>query len=80
MCLAIPARIVELEGDNAIADAIGNRIQAKTSLVPDVKLGDIVLIHAGFAITVVDELEARKTWQLLEELDNFSETNNKVSG
>jgi hydrogenase expression/formation protein HypC len=80
MCLAVPARIIELKGDEAIADVIGNRIQAKTTLVPDVKLGDIVLIHAGFAITVLDEEEAKKTWQLLADLDNFSKTNKRVSG
>jgi hydrogenase expression/formation protein HypC len=78
MCLAVPARIVELKGDEAIADCIGNRIEAKTTLVPKVKLGDIVLIHAGFAITVLDE--AKKTWQLLADLDNFSKTDKRVSG
>jgi hydrogenase expression/formation protein HypC len=80
MCLAVPARIIELKGDQAVADAIGNHIQTKTSLVPEVKVGDIVLIHAGFAIAVLDEDEAKKTWQLLEELDNFSKTDNVVSG
>ena len=80
MCLAVPARIIELNGDEALADCIGNRIQAKTTLVPNAKLGDIVLIHAGFAITVLDEDEAKKTWLLLEELDNFSKTDKKVSG
>jgi hydrogenase expression/formation protein HypC len=80
MCLAVPARIIELKGDEAVADAIGNRIEAKTTLVPDVKLGDIVLIHAGFAITIVDEEEAKKTWQLLADLDNFSKTDKRVSG
>ncbi|MEN6384847.1 MAG: HypC/HybG/HupF family hydrogenase formation chaperone [Phycisphaerales bacterium] len=80
MCLAVPARIVELKNDDAIADAIGNRIQAKTTLVPEVKIGDIVLIHAGFAIAVLDEEEAKKTWALLDELDNFTKTDNVVSG
>jgi hydrogenase expression/formation protein HypC len=80
MCLAVPARIIELNGDDAVADAIGNHIQAKTTLVPGVKLGDIVLIHAGFAITIVDEEEAQKTWQLLADLDNFSKTDKRVSG
>jgi hydrogenase expression/formation protein HypC len=80
MCLAVPARIIELNGDDAVADAIGNHIQAKTTLVPGVKLGDIVLIHAGFAIAVVDEEEAQKTWQLLADLDNFSKTDKRVSG
>ena len=80
MCLAVPARIIELNGDDAVADAIGNHIQAKTTLVPGAKLGDIVLIHAGFAIAIIDEEEAQKTWQLLADLDNFSKTDKRVSG
>ena len=65
MCLAIPARIVELEGDRAVVDAMGNRWKAKTTLLPEARLGDLVLIHAGFAISLVDEEEAKKTWQLI---------------
>jgi len=80
MCLAIPARIVELEGDNAVVDAMGNQWKAKTTLLSEAKLGDLVLIHAGFAISLVDEEEAKKTWQLLAEISNFDETPNKVSG
>jgi hydrogenase expression/formation protein HypC len=80
MCLAVPAKIIELAGSNAVADCIGNRIQTNISLVQDVKLGDYVLVHAGFAITVLDEDEAKKTWKLLEDIDNFNKTNNKVSG
>jgi hydrogenase expression/formation protein HypC len=71
MCLAIPARIVELEGDKAVVDAMGNRWRAKTTLIPQAKLGDLVLIHAGFAIALVDEKEARQTWELLAQIDNF---------
>ncbi len=80
MCLAIPARIVELEGDNAVVDAMGNRFRAKTTLLTEAKLGDLVLIHAGFAISLVDEKEARETWQLLAEINEFMETDKKVSG
>ena len=80
MCLAIPARIVELEADNAVVDAMGNRWRAKTTLLPEAKLGDLVLIHAGFAISLVDEEEAKETWQLIEEIINFNQTQNKVSG
>ncbi len=80
MCLAIPARIVELKADNAVVDAMGNRWKAKTTLLPEAKLGDLVLIHAGFAISLVDEEEARKTWELFAEIDNFEKTQNKVSG
>lgn len=80
MCLAIPARIVELEGDRAVVDAMGNRWKAKTTLLPDAKLGDLILIHAGFAISLVDEEEAKKTWQLIAEISEFDDTPNKISG
>jgi hydrogenase expression/formation protein HypC len=80
MCLAIPARIVELKGDDAVVDAMGNRYRAKTTLLPGAKLGDLVLVHAGFAISLVDEEEAKKTWQLIAEIDEFNETPNKISG
>jgi hydrogenase expression/formation protein HypC len=80
MCLAIPARIVELEGDRAVVDAMGNQYKAKTTLLPDAKLGDLVLIHAGFAISLVDEEEAKKTWQLIAEINEFQDTPDKISG
>ena len=80
MCLAIPARIVELEGDMAVVDAMGNKWRAKTTLLPEVKLGDLVLVHAGFAISIVDEEEAKKTWELIAQINEFNETQNKLSG
>ncbi len=80
MCLAIPARIIELEGDRAVVDAMGNRWKAKTTLLPDAKLGDLVLIHVGFAISLVDEEEAKKTWQLIAQISEFEDTPNKISG
>ncbi len=80
MCLAIPARIVELKGDRAVVDAMGNRFKAKTTLLPQARAGDIVLVHAGFAIQVIEEEEAKKTWQLIAEIDEFNDTQNRVSG
>jgi hydrogenase expression/formation protein HypC len=80
MCLAIPARIVKLEEDRAVVDAMGNQFNAKTTLLPNAKIGDLVLVHAGFAISTIDEDEARKTWELIEEIDQFNDTQNKVSG
>lgn len=80
MCLAIPARIIELEGDKAVVDAMGNRFKAKTTLLPNAKLGDLVLVHAGFAISTVNEKEAKKTWQLISEINDFLDTPNKISG
>ncbi len=80
MCLAIPARIVELDGDKAVVDAMGNKFNAKTTLLEKARLGDLVLVHAGFAIAPIDEEEAKKIWQLIAEIDNFEETENKISG
>jgi hydrogenase expression/formation protein HypC len=71
---------VELQDDRATVDAMGNRFAAKTTLLPDVKLGDVVLVHAGFAIARVDEEEARKTWELFAEIEDFEKTQNRVSG
>jgi hydrogenase expression/formation protein HypC len=80
MCLAIPARIVELNKDDAVVDAMGNRFDAKITLLADVKVGDIVLVHAGFAIATVDEEEARETWELFDEIIAFEKTQNRMSG
>lgn len=73
MCLAVPARIVEKNGDKAVADAMGNRWNIRITLTPEIEVGDVVLIHAGYAIAKVDEEEARKTWELFEEIARFEE-------
>jgi len=80
MCLAIPARVIEIEGDNAVVDAMGNRFKARTTLLEKAKVGDLVLVHAGFAISLVDEEEARKTWNLIAEINEFNQSPNKISG
>jgi len=79
MCLAVPARIVELEADRAVVDAMGNRWNIRTTLTPEVRMGDIVLIHAGFAIAKVDEEDAKETWRLIAEIDEFQEEQNRTS-
>ena len=79
MCLAVPARIVELEDDKATVDAFGNRWDIRTTFTPEVTIGDIVLIHAGFAIAQIGEEEAKETWQLLAELDELREEQEKKS-
>ena len=79
MCLAVPARIVELEDDRALVDAMGNRWHARTTLLPDIGIGDLVLVHAGFAISKVEEEDAKETWELLAHLDDFNDTHNTLS-
>ena len=68
MCLAVPARVIEKNGDKAVADAMGNRWEIRITLTPEVEVGDIVLIHAGYAIAKVDEEEAKKTWELFGQI------------
>lgn len=67
MCLAVPGRIVAIRGQNATIDFGGVQREANVSLI-EPKVGDYVVVHAGFAIQVVDEEEARETIKLWEEL------------
>ncbi len=68
MCLAIPGRVVEKEGDVARVDfGDGTLREVDVSLV-EVKVGEYVLVHAGFAIQVLDEEDARETLKLWEEI------------
>ena len=65
MCLAVPGKIVECAGDEAVVDLQGNRIRISTVLTPEAAVGDWVLAHAGFAITLIEEAEALETWEWL---------------
>jgi len=68
VCLGIPARILKLEGELAEVEIGGTMYKANIQLVPDAKIGEYVLLHAGFAIQKLDEREALETLKLLEEL------------
>jgi hydrogenase expression/formation protein HypC len=69
MCLAVPAQVVEADGDQALVDLQGNRLRISTALTPHVAPGEWVLVHAGFAITTVDERDALETWDYLRGTD-----------
>lgn len=70
MCLAIPAQVVSIDEMIAKVDMMGNERTVGTHLVPEVKVGDYVLVHAGFAIEIIDEQIAKETEELLlEEAD-----------
>jgi len=68
MCLAVPARVVELSGDAAIVDLDGIRKETSTVLLDEVAVGDYVLIHVGYALERIDPVEAAKTLKLFDEL------------
>jgi hydrogenase expression/formation protein HypC len=67
MCLAIPAKIESIDGDRAEADIRGLKRKIGLALLPDARVGEYVLLHAGFAIQRIDEHEAEETYRLLEE-------------
>ena len=73
MCLAIPAKIIEIENDMATIDVEGTRRQASLLLIEDPSLGDYVMVHAGFAIHKIDEAEALESLRILRELASFEE-------
>ena len=68
MCLALPMRITALDGARATIATEGLEQECSVMLVPDAGVGDYVLVHAGFAISVLDEAEAQETYELLREM------------
>ena len=69
MCLGIVGRIVELQKDDqAIVEIMGVEREISVVLVPDIKVGEYVMIHAGFAINAMDEEAALETEELLKQV------------
>jgi hydrogenase expression/formation protein HypC len=73
MCLAIPAKVLKIEGPLALVSIEGVEYKASLQLLEDVKEGDFVMLHAGFAIEKVDPEEAAETLRLLNEIAGYSE-------
>ena len=68
MCLAIPMKILKIEGDKAIVSSSGVQRSIGISFMKNVKPGDYVIVHAGFAIEKLDPAKAEETLKILEEL------------
>ena len=74
MCLAVPGKIIEVRatadasalGPLATVDFNGTRVEASLAMTPAAGVGDWVLVHAGFALTVLDEAEAQRTFETLQ--------------
>ncbi|WP_405269328.1 HypC/HybG/HupF family hydrogenase formation chaperone [Methanobrevibacter sp.] len=79
MCIAAPAQVVEInrEENTLFADFGGARQQAKMDLLPDVEVGEYVLIHAGYAIEKLTEEAAKESLEAWEELLEFLEEEDK---
>lgn len=72
MCLGVPAKVVEFLGnDVARVDVNGNQTDINIRLTPEVKLGQYVLVHAGFAMEIIDESIALETMHYLEEIMEY---------
>lgn len=69
MCLAIPMKVVEVKGEEATVEIGSVKKRVIINLVEDVKVGDYLIIHAGFAIQKLDEKEAIETLKLWKEME-----------
>ena len=72
MCLAVPGKIIEVQDMLATVDISGVTRKISLMLLPEAKVGEFVLIHAGFAIQAIDEEEVRKTLELFKELEQYA--------
>jgi hydrogenase expression/formation protein HypC len=78
MCLGIPAKVVQIDKSNfGKVDYLGTRVKTNFELLDNLKVGDWVIIHAGFAISKLNEEEARETFSLLREMAEKEALENK---
>jgi len=73
MCLAVPALVKSIDGDQAEVELGGVARRASLMLTPEAQVGDYVLLHAGYAINVLDEAEAEETLNMLREMARLAE-------
>ena len=76
MCLAFPAKVLEIDGDLATVERSGVKRSASLMLLPEAKVGEYVLIHAGFAMQVIDEQEVKIRDALVAEMNGAPRTIN----
>ena len=69
MCLAVPMKVIELlPGENAVVESDGVSMQISLKLVGAVNIGDYVVVHTGFALEILDPVEAKKTLDVFREI------------
>ena len=73
MCLSIPSKVISINSDMAIVSVGGTEYEASLQLLTDVKVGDYILLHTGFAIQKISEEEAIETLKVFEEFDDLNE-------
>lgn len=75
MCLAVPVQVTSIQGSEAEVEIGGVKRWASIMLTPDVKVGDYVLLHTGYAINIIDESEAKETLKIFEQIASLDEIN-----
>ena len=78
MCLAVPGKIISISGDEQLTkiakvDFAGIRKDISVAYVPEAKIGDYVIVHVGFALSVIDEKEAQEIFEYIKEFDELDE-------
>ena len=68
MCLAIPMKLIKIEGTKGLVELSGVKKEVSLDLLSEVMIGDYLIIHAGFAIEKLNEEEAKKTLEIWEEI------------
>lgn len=68
MCLGIPMKVLKIAGERALVDIGGSEKEISIALLDDLKVGDYVIVHAGFAIQRLDEKEALETLDIIREI------------
>ena len=68
MCLAIPLKLIEIDGKNAVGESMGMRRNLRVDFIPEPKIGDYVIVHAGFAIERLPEKQALEDIEAWEEV------------
>jgi hydrogenase expression/formation protein HypC len=71
MCLAVPAKIIALEGESAVVELNGVQQQANVALIPDPSPGDYVLLHAGFAIQKWADKDVAEWRNVIKDIDSY---------
>lgn len=68
MCLAVPLKIIEIDGKNAVGESVGMQRKLRVDFIPEPKIGDYVIVHAGFAIERLPEKQALEDIAAWEEV------------
>ncbi|MCX7885363.1 MAG: HypC/HybG/HupF family hydrogenase formation chaperone [Caloramator sp.] len=68
MCLAVPFKVIQIDGNDAVGESLGIRRDIRIDFVKDINLGDYVIVHAGFAIEKIEKEAALKNLRLIKEV------------